>query len=265
MLMHSQVWAQLLEIKFRSIIWFDFSNQWEIQRMKQVANRFANQPNVWNWMQSFQPNFHQRNLEKWTVNQSRMQSFQTILLPLNSWAPATIKNQSELETVLPLNSWAPATIKNQSELETVLPLNLWASATMKKSEQVTCSEQEQDAKHPSKIHDPSNTKSSTNNLRQCQTFANNVLIDSWQCRMEIDYVKSQSIKWQCRMDIVDLKSERVGNCASTQLVGSCHDEKSERAGCIASTQKDSTFLDCWIQTVSPEFDTQISATPIVCR
>jgi hypothetical protein len=59
--------------------------------------------------------------------------------------------------------------------------------------------------------------------------------------MEIDYVKSQSIKWQCRMDIVDLKSERVGNCASTQLVGSCHDEKSERAGCIASTQQDSTF------------------------
>jgi hypothetical protein len=89
----------------------------------------------------------------------------------------------------------------------------------KKSEQVTCSEQEQDAKHPSKIYDPSNTKSSTNNLRQCQTFVKNVSIDSWQCRMEI----------------------KVGNRASTQLVGSCHDEKSERAGCIASTQQDSTI------------------------
>jgi hypothetical protein len=74
----------------------------------------------------------------------------------------------------------------------------------KKSEQVTCSEQEQDAKHPSKIHDPSNTKSSTNNLRQCQTFVNNVSIDSWQCRMKIDDEKSQSIKWQCRINIVDL-------------------------------------------------------------
>jgi len=65
-----------------------------------------------------------------------------------------------------------------------------------KSEQVTCSEQEQDAKHPSKIHDPSNTKSSTNHLRQCQTFVNNVSIDSWQCRMELDDAKSHSIKWQ---------------------------------------------------------------------
>jgi hypothetical protein len=103
-----------------------------------------------------------------------------------------------------------------------------------KSEQVTCSEQEQDAKHPSKIHDRSNTKSSTNNLRQCQTFINNVSIDSWQCRMEIDDVKSQLIKWQCRINIVNLKSEQVGKCASTQLVGSCHDEKSEQAGCDES-------------------------------
>ncbi len=75
----------------------------------------------------------------------------------------------------------------------------------KKSEQVTCSEQENGAKHPSKIHDPSNTKSLTNNLWQCQTFVNNVLIDSWQCQMEINDVKSQSIKWQCRINIVDLK------------------------------------------------------------
>ena len=88
-----------------------------------------------------------------------------------------------------------------------------------KSEQVTCSEQEQDAKHPSKIHDPSNTKSLTNNLRQCQTFVKNVSIDSWQCRMEIE----------------------VGNRASTQLVGSCHNKTSEQIGCIASTQHDSTI------------------------
>ena len=37
------------------------------------------------------------------------------------------------------------------------------------------------------------------------------------------------------------KSEQVGNHASTQLVGSCHDKTSERAGCIASTQHDFTF------------------------
>ena len=64
--------------------------------MNQVANRFANQPNVWNWMQSFQPTFHQRNLEKWTVNQSRMQSFQAILLPLNLVGFATIKKSKQV-------------------------------------------------------------------------------------------------------------------------------------------------------------------------
>jgi hypothetical protein len=74
-----------------------------------------------------------------------------------------------------------------------------------KSEQVICSEQEQDAKHTSKIHDLSNTKSLKNNLRQCPTFFNNVLIDSWQCQIKIGNVKSQSIKWQCQIDIVDLK------------------------------------------------------------
>jgi hypothetical protein len=43
-----------------------------------------------------------------------------------------IKKQSLLETMLPLSSWAPATIKIQSELETVLSLNLWISAMIKK-------------------------------------------------------------------------------------------------------------------------------------
>ncbi len=75
-----------------------------------------------------------------------------------------------------------------------------------KSEQVTCSEQEQDAKLPSKIHDPSNTKPSTNILWQCQSFVNNVLINLCQYQMEINNVKSQSINsWQCWINKVDLK------------------------------------------------------------
>jgi hypothetical protein len=49
------------------------------------------------------------------------------------------------------------------------------------SEQVMCSEQEQDAKLPSEIHDPSNTQPLTNHLLQFQSFVNNVLINSWQC------------------------------------------------------------------------------------
>ena len=70
------------------------------------------------------------------------------------------------------------------------------------------------------------TQCTMNNLRQNRSFVDDdVSIDSWQCPMKIDEVNFQ----------------QVGNCASTELVGSCHDEKSERAGCIASTQKDSTF------------------------
>ncbi len=44
--------------------------------MNQVANRFANQPNEWIWMQSFQTTFHQRKLKWRTESQSRMPSFQ---------------------------------------------------------------------------------------------------------------------------------------------------------------------------------------------
>ncbi len=62
--MHSQVWAQLLEIKLGWIIWFDLRNRRAIQRMNQVASRFANQPMIkwlmikqqfqdWNGMLSF--------------------------------------------------------------------------------------------------------------------------------------------------------------------------------------------------------------------
>ncbi len=51
----------------------------------------------------------QWRLTRWTSNQ-----LETVL-PLNSWAPATITNQSELETMFPLNLWASAMITNQSE------------------------------------------------------------------------------------------------------------------------------------------------------
>jgi len=106
---------------------------------------------------------------------------------------------------------------------------------------------------------------------KCKSFQDNVSIDSWKCRMEINRVKSmktaqRAIGSKCKSFLSrghcydkkservgnsastqlvgfchDKKSERVGNRAFTQLVGSCHDKKSERAGCIASTQQDPTF------------------------
>jgi hypothetical protein len=79
----------------------------------------------------------------------------------------------------------------------------------------------------------------TNNLRQSQSFVNNVLIDLWQCRMEINEVKSMKTvqnaigsmckSFQSRGPYHDKRSERVGNSASTQpqgytfiLIATCH-------------------------------------------
>ncbi len=41
-------------IKVRKSIGFNLKNQLMIQQMNQVANKLANQPNKWIWMQSFQ-------------------------------------------------------------------------------------------------------------------------------------------------------------------------------------------------------------------
>jgi len=91
-----------------------------------------------------------------------------------------------------------------------------------------------------------NEDSSTCNWLKVQKFQDNVSIDSWQCRMEIDKVKSMKTakcaigskckSFQSRGHCYDKKSERVGNSASTQLVGSCQDKKSDRVGSSASTQ-----------------------------
>jgi len=53
------------------------------------------------------------------------------------------------------------------------------------------------------------TQCTMNNLRQSRSFIDDVSIDSWQCPMKIDEVNFQ----------------QVGNSASTELVGSCHDKK----------------------------------------
>ena len=49
-----------MEIKFRWIIWLDYINQWVIQRMNQVVNWFANQPNDWDRMHCFLATFHKK-------------------------------------------------------------------------------------------------------------------------------------------------------------------------------------------------------------
>ena len=111
------------------------------------------------------------------------------------------------------------------------------------------------SRFPSETIEPHSTSSLKTAQRaigsKCKGFQDNVSIDSWQCRMEIDKVismktaqcaiSSKCKSFQSRGHCHDKKSERVGNSVSTQLVGFCHDKKSERAGCIASTQKDSTF------------------------
>jgi hypothetical protein len=84
------------------------------------------------------------------------------------------------------------------------------------------------------------TQCTMNNSRQSRSFIDDVSIDSWRCPMKIDEVNFQQVGNSASTQLVgfchDKKSERVGNSASTQLVGSCHDKKSERVGNSASNQ-----------------------------
>ena len=66
---------------------------------------------------------------------------------------------------------------------------------------------------------------------KCKSFQDNVSIDSWQCRMEIDKVISMKTA-QCAIG---------SKCKSFQSRGHCYDKKSERVGNCASTQQDFTF------------------------
>jgi len=58
--------------------------------------------------------------------------------------------------------------------------------------------------------------------------------------MKTDEVNFQQVGNSASTELVgschDKKLERVGNSASTQLVGSCHDNKSDQVGNSASTQ-----------------------------
>jgi hypothetical protein len=103
---------------------------------------------------------------------------------------------------------------------------------------------------------------STNQIKQDKSSAtfklvvasvlNNVLVDLWQCQMEIestnnlvgfchDKKSEQVVNCACAQLVGschDKKSERVGNCVSSQLVGSCHDKRSEQIGNCASNQSE---------------------------
>ena len=80
--MHSHVSARL-EIKFGSIIWLGFNNQWAIQWMNQVANRFTNQPNDWDRMHCFLATFHQKEYcfecQWWMMRSNHARLIQNIL------------------------------------------------------------------------------------------------------------------------------------------------------------------------------------------
>jgi hypothetical protein len=79
-----------------------------------------------------------------------------------------------------------------------------------------------------------------NNSRQSRSFIDDASIDSWQCPMKIDEVNFQQVGNSASTELVgschDKKSEQVGNSASTQLVGFCYDKKSEQLTCSEQEQ-----------------------------
>ena len=138
--MHSQVWAQLLEIKLGRTIWFDLRNQWAIQRMNQVASRFANQPMIkwlmikqqfqdWNGMLSFLISFRQ-NKESIAYRKSRMQSFQAKLLswllkllptPLISLRQSIMCTHPTIPQEWPTSEWHSARVLLRVVLDHFIP------------------------------------------------------------------------------------------------------------------------------------------------
>ncbi len=79
------------------------------------------------------------------------------------------------------------------------------------------------------------SKGSSKKTGQSRSFIDDVSIDLRQCPMKIDEVNFQPVGNSASTQLVgschDNKSERVGNNASTQLVGFCHDNKSEQVTC----------------------------------
>jgi hypothetical protein len=136
------------------------------------------------------------------------------------------------------------------------------------SQQLVLAANSKGAKVASKTaHQLSTSSHSTKNLWQCQSFVDNMSINSWQCQIEMDKVKSmktaqRAIGSKCKScqshgHCYDKKSKRVGNSASTQFVGSCHDIKSEQVGNSASTQLVGSCHDNKSQQVGNRASTQL--------
>jgi hypothetical protein len=60
---------------------------------------------------------------------------------------------------------------------------------------------------------------STNNLWQCQSFVDNVSIDSWQCQMEIDKVKSMKTAQRAIGNDISMESQGLGECTGRLIWG----------------------------------------------
>jgi hypothetical protein len=86
---------------------------------------------------------------------------------------------------------------------------------------------------------------SMNNLWQCQSFVDAVLIDSWQYQMEINKVKSMKTA-----------QSAIGSmCKSFQSCGPCHNKKIRASWkqCFHSTSRQHFHFDCNMPSMSLQF------------
>jgi hypothetical protein len=143
--------------------------------------------NLWQ-CQSFVDNVRSQLIDSWQCQMEINKMKSKTIIPHSKKQSETIRtcstNQIKQDTFPATFKLVVASVSNnvsvdlwQCQMEIESTNSLVGFCHGNKSEQVTCSEQGQDAKLPSKIHDPSNTQPLTNNLWQCQSFVNNLLIN----------------------------------------------------------------------------------------
>jgi hypothetical protein len=81
-----------------------------------------------------------------------------------------------------------------------------------------------------------------NNSRQSRSFIDNVLIDSWQCQIEINKVKSKKTKSEPIASHSTIQSEPVASCSTNQIK---QDKSSATFKLVVASFFNNNSIDSW--------------------
>ncbi len=221
MQMHLLAWAVLLEIKFGWIVWFNLRNQWANQWMNQICEQTNDQMN--------DPNHCKEEplQEHWCTDLG--------IQPLQKHCCT----DSDIQL---LQKHCCTDLGFQSKL-------IFTSEMTNGCQQITHSANSEGGRlaslllsgHKSVGIQPMSLYL-TNNLRQSQLFVGNVSIDSWQCQMEINKVKSKKTKSEPNASHSIIQSEPIASCSPNQIKW---DKSSARFKLVVASVFNNILIDSW--------------------